>query len=231
MCKPSSSLPSLFKISWNLCHWNHLRFLSEPSSVVEYLYISLILPTGGPPYSESPYRHRHAGCHFKGNTKSLLCYHLQAGGQHQWGGLDGLQAWQESQGRLRIVHRHTPKKIIWMLLGDKLSGKIHKKEYIHHMSWPQTTNVAVDYNYSLSTILHLASIRALQPSQIQQITPSDTLHRRLQLHFGPAFLVPSGFCYGPVRVLPCVNHAGPIFRGPFLPIEVRWISSMCCRLR
>lgn len=71
--------------------------------------LSLILPTGGPPYFESPYRHRHAGCHFKGNAKSLLCHHLQAGGQHQWGGLDGLQARQESQGRLRIVHRYTPK--------------------------------------------------------------------------------------------------------------------------
>lgn len=50
--------------------------------------------------------------------------------------------------------------------------------------WPQTTNLAVDCNYSLSTILHLASIKALQPSQIQQIAPSDTLHHRLQLHFG-----------------------------------------------
>ena len=57
-------------------------------------------------------------------------------------------------------------------------------EYIHHMSWPQTTNQAVDCNYSLSTILHLASIRALQPSQIQQIAASDTLHCRLRLHFG-----------------------------------------------
>lgn len=70
-----------------------------------------------------------------------------------------------------------PLKIIWMLLGDTRFGKIRKMEYVHHMSWPQTTNLAVDCNYSLSTILHLASIRALLPSQIQQIAPSDTLHR------------------------------------------------------
>lgn len=60
-----------------------------------------VCPTGRPPYFEGAHWHRHTGSHFKGNSEDLLCHHLQARGQHQRRGLDDLQAWQESQGRLR----------------------------------------------------------------------------------------------------------------------------------
>lgn len=54
--------------------------------------------SGGPALSDRPHSHCHAGRHFQGDAEWLLCQILQAGSQHERGGLDGLQAWQKPQG-------------------------------------------------------------------------------------------------------------------------------------
>ncbi|CAB1452821.1 unnamed protein product, partial [Pleuronectes platessa] len=53
---------------------------------------------GGPPVPEGSDGHRHTRRRFKGDPEVLLRHHLQAGSQHQRGGLDGVPPRQEPQG-------------------------------------------------------------------------------------------------------------------------------------
>lgn len=54
---------------------------------------------GGPPIPDCAHSHCHTGCHLERNPEWLLCPYLQAGGQHQWGGLDDVPTWEKPQGK------------------------------------------------------------------------------------------------------------------------------------
>lgn len=86
--------------------------------------------TGGPPYSEGAYRHCHTGRHFEGNAEELLCYLLQARGQHERRRLDDLQTRQKPQGRFK----HTRRELLsglglhWHL--DGRGGRKYETDYM-----------------------------------------------------------------------------------------------------
>lgn len=58
----------------------------------------LLFP-GGLALPNHAHGHCNTGGYFQGDPERLLCQIVQAGGQHEWGGLDGLPAWQKPQGR------------------------------------------------------------------------------------------------------------------------------------
>ena len=209
-----------------VCQVSDVWGLNSKCNEAIWFYFELRLPlssspTGGPPHLKGAHGHRHPGRHFQGNPKGVPRHHLQAGGQHQRGGLDGLQTRQESQGRAQIhAQAHSfratvwtakysgrPEKV-WMLLGDThastrthTEGEKNMRRNICSRSWPQARNSPGVCNYSLSTAAHLASFKGLRPSQNRHTSPSS---ERYLTSSGEAALRP--------RSLLFTSHLVPVTR-------------------
>lgn len=79
--------------------------------------------TGGPPLPDCAHSHRHTGCHLQGNPERVLCPYLQAGGQHQRGGLDDVSPRQKPQGKGLFV------SFVCALVGLAVDGREENNDF------------------------------------------------------------------------------------------------------
>lgn len=123
---------------------------------------------GGSSFPQGFDRYCHTGRHIQGNAEVLLRHNLQAGGQHQRRGLDGVPPWQEPQGRALNVF--ISKNEAWNGPTGKLALKWSRASTLNAAFTPprcsQTTKVVVfarePYQWHQRT---LNSWRSLSPSK------------------------------------------------------------------